>query len=196
MGATLMSSEADPCSSADDIRKAESVLVHHWFDLARDVVEIDSDSLLIKKVEALDTHLGILGGCSAGPSTPCLRKFLIVIIADVFLLFLLLLQKEDAVFLLFLVNLILDDLIKVKSLTWISIDLIGVLLVSAHTQVEWVKNFGVKELDLVAYAATCPCRLVGRFKIGVKNSSKQELWSHLVAVEGFAACVFLRFGND
>lgn len=54
------------------------------------------------KVEALYAHLGILGVCFADP-----------IPADVFLLFLLVLQREDAMFLLFLVNLILDDSIKV-----------------------------------------------------------------------------------
>ena len=85
------------------------------------------------KVEALNTHLGILGGCFADTST-----------ADVFLLFLLVLQREDAMFLLFLVNLILDDSIKVERLICVRI-----YLISVHIQVEWMKNFGVKELNLV-----------------------------------------------
>ena len=102
MVAALMSSLACAYGSAYDIRKEVLVSLHHCFDLVCDVVEIDCDGLLIMKVEALNTHLGILGGCFADPST-----------ADVFLLFLLVLQREDAMFLLFLVNLILDDSIKV-----------------------------------------------------------------------------------
>ena len=138
----------------------------------RDVVEIDSDSLLVKKVEALNANLGILGGRSADLSTPCLCKVFIAITAGVFLLFLLVLQREDAMFLLFLIDLVLDDSSKIKCLTCIIIQLISIFLVSIHTQVEWMKNFRVKELDFVSYAVICPCRLVGRLRIDVKNSSK------------------------
>ena len=172
MVAALVSPLAYSSGSADDTRKAAVVLVHHWFYLVRDVVEIDSDGLLIKKVEALNANLGILGSRSADLSTPCLWKVFIVISADVFLLCLLVLQGEDAMFLLFLIDLILDDSSKIKCLTCIIIDLISVFLVSIHTQVEWMKNFGVKQLDFVTYAVVYPCRLVGRLRIDVKNSSK------------------------
>ena len=103
--------------SADDTRKAVVVLVHHWFHLVRNVVEIDSDGLLVEKVEALNANLGILGGGrSADLSTPppCLWKvFILLAIAYVFLLFLLVLQRKDAIFLLFLIDLILDDSIEI-----------------------------------------------------------------------------------
>ena len=113
MVAALVSRLAYSSGSTDDTRKAAVVLVHHWFYLVRDVVEIDSDGLLVKKVEALNANLGILGGRSADLSAPCLWKVFIVISADAVLLFLLVLQGEDAMFLLFLIDLILDDSSKI-----------------------------------------------------------------------------------
>ena len=73
MVAAIMSSLTDTCRSVEDCREAVLVLVHHWFYLVCDVVEIDSDGLLVKKVEALNTHLGVLGDYSViGHGTPFL----------------------------------------------------------------------------------------------------------------------------